>query len=58
MCNMVKSLMDSKNIKYSVNQDIEEMKSLGITSVPVLYVDGNKKDFVSIMDFIKNYGKE
>ena len=46
-CKYLKQLLDNKNIKYKVCEDIDLMISKGITNIPVLEVDGqllNNKD--------------
>lgn len=39
-CKMLKLTLQKEGIEYEENQDLEVMKSLGITSVPVLSVNG------------------
>lgn len=39
-CSGIKRLLDEKNIKYDVCEDIDKMTSLGICSIPVLEVNG------------------
>jgi len=38
-CKMVHMLLDQKGIEYSECQDVDEMRSLGITHTPTLEVD-------------------
>jgi predicted DCC family thiol-disulfide oxidoreductase YuxK len=40
LCKGLEKALNNKNIIYSICTDIEQMKELGIKSVPVLSVDG------------------
>lgn len=51
-CKVLIKKMDSKNIKYSVVTDIDLMISEGITSLPVLEVDGERMDFMSAVRWV------
>ena len=44
-CTILKRKLDEKGIDYSACMEVEEMLSLGITSVPVLKVDDKMMDF-------------
>ena len=43
-------------MQYQENTAVEEMLSLGITSVPVLCVDGQMMDFANAVKWINNQG--
>lgn len=51
-CNILAAKMKAKNIEYVENNDIEEMKKLGIMSVPYLSVDGELLDFAAANKWI------
>lgn len=53
-CKVLKKKLDSKDISYVENNDINEMQSLGITQVPVLSVDGELLPFLKANDWINN----
>lgn len=49
-CRVLKAKLDAKAVPYEVCSDIEKMKELGITSVPMVQVDEdilNMKDALS-----------
>lgn len=50
--------MDQKKLQYDVCTDIAEMERLGIQSVPVLYVDGVRYDFVQATKWVNEVNNE
>ena len=42
-CRVLKKKLESKNISFTVVEDIEKMKELGIQGVPVLQLDDGTK---------------
>ena len=53
-CNVLTKKMKSKNIEFSEISDIDEMRKLGITTVPVLDVGGKLLDFKKANDYINS----
>lgn len=53
-CKILKEKMKSKGIEFIENQDEEEMKKLGIMSVPVLRKDGELLDFGKAISWINS----
>ena len=53
ICEMLKEKLDQAGIEYTVNQDVEEMKALGITHVPVLQVGGALLDTRAALTYVK-----
>lgn len=53
-CKILKTKLDSKNINYEVNMDLDYMESLGIMYVPVLSVNGELMDFMTANDWINS----
>ena len=51
-CNILKKKLAEKNIQYIENNDVEEMASLGIDFVPVLYVNGEMLQFKEANDWV------
>ena len=51
-CNILKKKLAEKNIPYIENNDVEEMASLGIDFVPVLYVNGEMLQFKEANDWV------
>ena len=54
-CNVLKKKLAEKNIPYEEITDVEEMDDMGLTTVPVLAVDGYFKDFPKACEWINNY---
>jgi len=44
-CNVLKQKLDGKNICYTVNNSMQDMLDMGITTVPMLSIDGKLLDF-------------
>lgn len=53
-CKILKEKMKSKGVEFIENQDEEEMKKLGIMSVPVLRKDGELLDFGKAISWINS----
>lgn len=53
-CKVLKVKLDSKEIKYDVVDDVDEMLRLGMTTVPCLGVDGEVLNFKESMKWIDN----
>ena len=53
VCKAVKSALDSVGIDYDVNTDIQVMKQLGISSVPILQVEDKLLTAGEAFAFIK-----
>jgi len=51
-CNVLKKKLADKNIKYTENNDVDTMVSLGIDQVPVLSVDGKLLQFSEANNWI------
>lgn len=51
-CNVLKKKLDAKGIEYIVNNNEDDMKTLGIVTVPCLEVDGTLMDFKMAVDWI------
>lgn len=53
-CKVLKSKLDSKQIDYTIIEDIEVMKNKGFNSLPVLEVDGTMYEFREAVNYINN----
>lgn len=53
ICEMLKAKLDEADISYEINEDVEEMKRLGITHVPVLCVGGALLDTRAALTYVK-----
>lgn len=53
-CKVLVTKLDSKGISYRVVDDVDEMLSLGISTVPCLGVDGKIMNFKESMKWIDN----
>lgn len=51
-CKILKMKLQSKNIEYVENHNEEEIKELGITSVPYMKVDDKLMDFAEANTWI------
>ena len=56
-CKVLKSKLDDKNIDYIVIDDIDEIMSKGIDSVPVLEVNGEMMNFKESMKWVNTKGE-
>ena len=54
-CKILKAKLEAKNIQYVENNNIVEMKSLGIDTVPVLSLDGKMLTFMDANNWVNNY---
>lgn len=57
-CVVLKKGLDKNNIKYEVVSDEDEIVELGISSIPVLEVDGKRMEYPEAFNFIKNFTKQ
>lgn len=58
-CKVLKMKMDKAGVKYTVNENIEDMQSLGIKTIPYLQLDdGVLLDFAQAVKFINNLDEE
>lgn len=53
-CKVLKSKLDSKQIEYTIIEDIEVMKNKGFNSLPVLEVDGTMYEFREAVNYVNN----
>ncbi len=51
MCEMLKEKLDASEIEYEVCRDVDRMKELGITHVPMLQTD--EGNILSVGDALK-----
>ena len=56
-CKVLKSKLDDKKIDYIVVDDIDEIMSKGIESVPVLEVNAEMMNFKESMKWVKDKGE-
>ena len=55
-CQVLKKKLESANIKYTLNNNVEEMQEKGFYQVPVLGVDDKYLDFKEANEWINNGG--
>ena len=53
-CEILKAKLDAKNIKYHMIDDVEIMKEKGLTTVPVIQVNGELLEFKAAVDWVNN----
>lgn len=51
-CKMLKELLDNKEVKYTICDDVELMKTLGFKTVPMLDVHGELVGFSEALRYI------
>lgn len=51
-CNILKAKLDEKNISYTEYDNVEFMKDMGITTVPVLNINNKLLEFKSAVDWV------
>lgn len=54
LCFMLKEKLDAKNITYTENKDVDFMLAKGITSVPVLEVNGEMLNARKALEWVDN----
>ena len=53
-CSVLEKKLSKKNLEYTENTSIEEMKALGISTVPVLSVNGELLPFEKANQWINS----
>ena len=53
-CNVLKRMLDAKNIHYVTNTNKEEMIALGMKSAPGLKVNGQLMNFKEAREWLKD----
>lgn len=53
-CNVLEKKLNEKGISYDVCDSVSVMEEMGITSLPVLDVDGTPLDFMSAVQWVNN----
>ena len=53
-CKVLKAKLEAKNITFTENDNLEELVSMGIQSLPVLKVDGVFLNFVKANDWVNS----
>ena len=57
-CNIIKKGLEKKGIDYFSIENEEEIVKRGITSIPVLEIDGKRMYYPEAFNYVKNYKKE
>lgn len=53
-CNILKEMLQKKNIIFQIEDNIEKMKELGFSSLPMLSIDNKILNFKEAFNFLKN----
>ena len=56
-CKVLKAKLDSLNISYLIQDDINIMESMGMMTVPMLQVGSNLLTFSQAVKWLKEYEK-
>ena len=51
-CKVLETKLITKNIDFEIVKDVSIMKDLGITTTPVLDVDGNLLNFIDAINYV------
>ena len=57
-CKVLKMKLEKAGIPYEMNEDIDEMRKLGLLSAPALGVHGQIMDFGKAIEWINEQGSE
>lgn len=57
-CQILKKKLEEKDIEFTECSDVQKMLGLGITTVPVMEIDGNLMDFKSSVEWVNNQGDD
>lgn len=53
-CNILKEMLKKKNIIFQIEDNVEKMKELGFSSLPMLSIDNKILNFKEAFNFLKN----
>ena len=53
-CNVLKEMLQKKNIIFQIEDNVEKMKELGFSSLPMLSIDNKILNFKEAFNFLKN----
>ena len=53
-CNILKEMLQKKNIIFQIEDNVEKMKELGFSSLPMLSIDNKIFNFKEAFNFLKN----
>lgn len=53
-CKTLEIKLKQKNIEYEVCDDVAHMQEIGITSLPMLEVDGERYDFAKAIKWVNS----
>lgn len=53
-CNILKEILQKKNIIFQIEDNVEKMKELGFSSLPMLSIDNKILNFKEAFNFLKN----
>ena len=53
-CNILKEMLQKKNIIFQIEDNVEKMKELGFSSLPMLSIDNKNLNIKEDFNFLKN----
>lgn len=53
-CKELKIMLDKNGIKYSINQDVQEMETLGFSTVPILKINNEFLNYTQAVKWLMN----
>lgn len=54
-CKILEKMLDNKNIKFSKNNNVNDIQELGVYSAPQLLVDKELMDYSSATKWVMSY---
>lgn len=55
-CKVLKMKLEKAGLSYEINEDVDEMRKLGLLSAPALGVHGQIMDFNKAVEWLKEQG--
>lgn len=53
-CNILKEMLQKKNVIFQIEDNVEKMKELGFSSLPMLSINNKILNFKEAFNFLKN----
>lgn len=53
-CKELKIMLDKNNIKHIINQDVQEMETLGFSTVPILKINNEFLNYTQAVKWLMN----
>ncbi len=57
-CNVLKEKLELKNVEFTQSENLEELKSMGFMSLPILKVGNKYLEFLDAVKWVNAYRSE